>query len=169
LILSAFPDIFSGRSLMAESTPLRDHALPEARTHEKAQPLGGAGRKIKLAFVRTAFWSYERGTWQYDLIVLAILAFIFLTPRAWFQDRPTLQLTDLRHIQGVVEVSQGKEGRSYLLDARLVESLAPQKAEDAIREILRARIQKPFTIKSLDTIRDRNNVVLGYTVVVVVQ
>ena len=80
-----------------------------------------------------------------------------------------MQLTDLRHIQGVVEVSQGKEGRSYLLDARLVESLAPQKAEDAIREILRARIQKPFTIKSLDTIRDRNNVVLGYTVVIVVR
>jgi len=154
---------------MAESTPLRDHALPANPAHEGEKSLGGTGEKLKLALVRTVFWSYERGTWQYDLIVLAILAFIFLTPRAWFRDRPTLQLTDLRHVQGVVEVSQGKEGRSYLLDARLVESLAPQKAEDAIREILRARIQKPFTIKSLDTIRDRNNVVLGYTVVIVVR
>jgi hypothetical protein len=169
LILSAFPDIFSGWNLMADSTHLRDHTLPETRAHEKARPLGGAWKKIKLAFVRTAFWSYERGTWQYDLIVLAILAFIFLTPRAWFQDRPTLQLTDLRHVQGVVEVSRGKEGHSYLLDARLVESLAPQKPEDAIREILRARILKPFAIKSLDTIRDRNNVVLGYTVVIAAQ
>ena len=51
----------------------------------------------------------------------------------------------------------------------MVESLAPQKPEDAIREILRARILKPFTIKSLNTIRDRNNVVLGYTVVILVQ
>jgi hypothetical protein len=153
---------------MAESTPLRDHALPETRDHEGAKSLGGVWEKIKLAFVRTVFWSYERGTWQYDLIVLAILAFIFLTPRAWFRDRPTLQLTDLRHSQGVVEVSQGKDGHSYLVDARLVESFAPQAPEEAIREILRARILKPFTIKSVDTIRDRNNVVLGYTVVVVV-
>jgi hypothetical protein len=154
---------------MAESTQFRNHALPEARAHGEAPPLGGTRKKLKQALVRTAFWSYDRGTWQYDLIVLAILAFIFLTPRAWFQDRPTLQLTDLRHVQGVVEVSRGKEGQTYLLDARLVDSLAPQKPENAIREILRARILKPFTIKSLDTIRDQNNVVLGYTVVVVVQ
>ena len=26
------------------------------------------------------FWTYPRGCWQYDLICLAILAFIFLTP-----------------------------------------------------------------------------------------
>jgi hypothetical protein len=154
---------------MPDSTPLRDHALPATGAQEGTQSLGGVGEKIKLAFLRTVFWSYDRGTWQYDLIVLAILAFIFLTPRAWFRDRPTLQLTDLRHSQGVVEVSQNKDGRSYLIDARLVESLAPQKPEDAVREILRVRILKPFTIKSFNTIRDRNNVVLGYTVVILVQ
>jgi len=116
--------------------------------------------------VRTILWAYERGTWQYDLMVIAILAFIFLTPRAWFQDRPTLQLTHLRHDQGFVEVGRGKAGWSYLIDARLVDSLAPQKPEDAIHEILRRRLQKPFAVKSTDVIRDRNNVVLGYTVVV---
>jgi hypothetical protein len=154
---------------MPNSTPLRDHALPATAAQEGTPSLGGAGEKIKLALLRTVFWSYDRGTWQYDLIVLGILAFVFLTPRTWFRDRPTLQLTDLRHSQGVVEVSQNKDGHSYLIDARLVESLAPQKPEDAIREILRVRILKPFTIKSLNTIRDRNNVVLGYTVVILVQ
>jgi len=34
------------------------------------------------------FWSYRRGSWQYDLICVAILAFIFGTPRAFFNDRP---------------------------------------------------------------------------------
>lgn len=29
-------------------------------------------------------WSYERGTWQYDVLCLLIIAFIFLTPKAWF-------------------------------------------------------------------------------------
>lgn len=33
---------------------------------------------------KVLFWRYERGTWQYDVIVAVILAFIFLTPPALF-------------------------------------------------------------------------------------
>lgn len=33
-------------------------------------------------------WDYHRGTWQYDVIVALILAFIFLTPRDTFHDQP---------------------------------------------------------------------------------
>lgn len=29
-------------------------------------------------------WSYERGSWQYDVLCILILAFIFLTPSDWF-------------------------------------------------------------------------------------
>lgn len=32
------------------------------------------------------FWTYERATWQYDLMVIAILAFIWLTPPSWLGD-----------------------------------------------------------------------------------
>jgi hypothetical protein len=32
------------------------------------------------------FWTYERATWQYDLMVVAILAFIWLTPPGWLND-----------------------------------------------------------------------------------
>jgi len=32
-------------------------------------------------------WNYERGSWQYDIFCLMIIAFIFLTPRAWFDKR----------------------------------------------------------------------------------
>ena len=32
------------------------------------------------------FWTYERATWQYDLMVVAILAFVWLTPPAWLGD-----------------------------------------------------------------------------------
>ena len=34
----------------------------------------------------TFFWTYERATWQYDLMVIAILAFVWLTPPAWLND-----------------------------------------------------------------------------------
>jgi hypothetical protein len=30
------------------------------------------------------FWSYGRTSWQYDVLSALILAFIFLTPPAWF-------------------------------------------------------------------------------------
>ncbi|MDQ3821081.1 MAG: hypothetical protein M3362_25830 [Acidobacteriota bacterium] len=33
---------------------------------------------------RLFFWGYARNTWQYDVLCAAILAFIFLTPRSWF-------------------------------------------------------------------------------------
>lgn len=29
-------------------------------------------------------WNHERGTWQYDVFCLLIIAFIFLTPKTWF-------------------------------------------------------------------------------------
>ena len=150
---------------MAEITPLRDQPLAEnpPAVVSFGSPWAKLGRGIGHVF----FWAYERGTWQYDLIVIAILAFIFLTPRSWFSDRPTLQMTDLRHAQGIVEVSHGEGGRTYLVDARLVDSLAPQKPEEAVRSIVSARVQRPFTVQSVDPVRDRNNVVLGYTVVVV--
>lgn len=31
-------------------------------------------------------WNYNRTTWQYDLLCLLILAFIFLTPKSWFDN-----------------------------------------------------------------------------------
>lgn len=35
---------------------------------------------------RFILWDFPRASWQYDLMVGLILAFIFLTPRAWFHD-----------------------------------------------------------------------------------
>ncbi len=32
------------------------------------------------------FWTYDRATWQYDLMVIAILAFVWITPPGWFGD-----------------------------------------------------------------------------------
>jgi hypothetical protein len=30
------------------------------------------------------FWNYARNTWQWDLLCVVILVFIFLTPKSWF-------------------------------------------------------------------------------------
>ena len=39
---------------------------------------------------RFVFWDYSRGSRQYDVMVVIILAFVFLTPRAWFRDQPRI-------------------------------------------------------------------------------
>jgi hypothetical protein len=42
--------------------------------------------KIILATLKkTLFWSYDRGSWQYDVMCVVILAFIFLAPNRIFQ------------------------------------------------------------------------------------
>jgi hypothetical protein len=32
------------------------------------------------------FWNYARNTWQWDLLCVVILIFIFLTPKSWFEN-----------------------------------------------------------------------------------
>jgi len=151
---------------MAQSTEICNSTLPPTQA---GAPGGGPKKiwgKIKTGILRTFFWAYERGTWQYDLMVLAILAFVFLSPRNWFNDRPTLELTDLRHQHGFVEMGHGKQGWRYLVDARLVESFEATKPEDAIQVILSRQLHQPFTVISIVPITDKNKVVLGYTVLV---
>ncbi len=46
-------------------------------------------RQLALPLVvlwNALFWTYDRATWQYDLMVIAILAFVWLTPPAWLGD-----------------------------------------------------------------------------------
>jgi hypothetical protein len=150
---------------MAQTIGIRESAPPNVEAQQHVSTLRKVGSRIKLVVTRSIFWAYERGSWQYDVICIAILAFILLSPRSWFNDRPTLQLTDLRHQQGIVEMGRVNRDVRYLLDARLVDTV-DQKPEDAIPIILKQHLQKAFTVKSIDAVRDRHQVVLGYTVVV---
>ncbi len=151
---------------MAQSTEVRDTTLSHDEPRTGTSLAESVWHRVRLTISRSIFWSYERGCWQYDLIVIAILAFIFLTPRSWFEDRPTLQMTDLRHNQGIVEMGRSVEGWRFLLDSRLVDSLSPGNPDAAIQQILQRRLHRPFTIKSIVAVRDRSQVILGYTVVV---
>ena len=36
---------------------------------------------------KIAFWNYSRTSWQWDVLCVLILAFIFLTPKSWFETR----------------------------------------------------------------------------------
>jgi hypothetical protein len=66
--------------------------------------------------VRTIFWSYERGSWPYDVLVAVILAFVLLTPRGWFHDRPQEGTGSTSSIQLVAQDPDART-RTYRLSA----------------------------------------------------
>ena len=46
----------------------------------KLEDVRGLTTTLKKIF----FWNYARNTWQWDLLCVVILIFIFLTPKSWF-------------------------------------------------------------------------------------
>jgi len=41
-------------------------------------------RGLLTTLKKIFFWNYARNTWQWDLLCVVILIFIFLTPKGWF-------------------------------------------------------------------------------------
>jgi CDP-diacylglycerol--glycerol-3-phosphate 3-phosphatidyltransferase len=51
-----------------------------------AKPIPTGSNPLTVAFSRAFFWRDERATLPYDLWVIAILAFVWLTPPDWLRD-----------------------------------------------------------------------------------
>ena len=60
---------------------------------------------------KIVFWNYSRTSWQWDVLCVLILAFIFLTPKSWFVSSPeiktaTVWASELVGGQGDTEIEQ---------------------------------------------------------------
>src|SRR5262245_42764132 len=73
-------------------------------------------RSIWKFIVRTMFWSYERGSWPYDVLVAVILVFVLLAPRAWLHDRPQEMQASTSNVQ-LVDQDPVSRTRTYRLAA----------------------------------------------------
>lgn len=47
------------------------------------------------------FWTYGRTTWQYDVLCALILAFIFLTPKSWFDTSERMRCGEHQKVSAV--------------------------------------------------------------------
>lgn len=124
----------------------------------------GVGR----ALARTFFWSYERGTWQYDIAVILILVFVFLS-RGFVNDQPQVGMpAGPEHVQLVDDSEQGHR-QVYRVDARV---LAPPEQTPALQNELHTALQKAlpvlrngrFSITKIDPVRDEQGTVSAYEV-----
>jgi hypothetical protein len=116
---------------------------------------------------RTFFWSYERGTWQYDVAVILIVLFVLATPTRWFHDQPQVGLP-LNSTQ-VELLSKSGETEIYRVDSRV---LAPPERTPALQNDLHNALQKAspalndgrFSIGRIEPIRDEKGNVVAYEV-----
>ena len=75
--------------------------------------------RLWQGIVSTVFWSYERGSWPYDILVVAILVFVLATPRSWFRDEPRQSLIASSSVH-LVSADEGNRTRTYRLDAEIL-------------------------------------------------
>jgi hypothetical protein len=73
-------------------------------------------RTLWRAIVRTIFWSYERGSWPYDLAVILIVIFVLVTPTRWFHDQPQATTAFGSKVQ-LESQNPASQTHTYRLDA----------------------------------------------------
>lgn len=92
-------------------------------------------RTLWRGIVRTVFWSYDRGTWPYDVMVVVIVLFVLLTPRGWFHDQPPAMGVDANTVQ-IVSQDPSAGTRIYRIDANMLP--ADKRASKPTPELERA-------------------------------
>lgn len=117
-------------------------------------------------FSKTLFWSYERGTWQYDVAVVLILVFVLLTPRNWFRDKPE---AGAPAAPGQVRlISKDGNRLTYRVEARILApptKLALQNdLHNALQEALPELHNGNFWIAKIEPLRDEQGAVNAYQV-----
>jgi|SRR5579883_44247 hypothetical protein len=124
--------------------------------------MAGIGQALNKMF----FWSYERGSWQYDVAVALIVAFVF-TPKSWFHDQPQVGLPVNPAL--VERIEKSGETEIYKVDSRV---LAPPERTPSLQNALHNVLQKAgpglsdgrFAIGKIEALRDEQGNVIAYQV-----
>ena len=110
--------------------------------------------KVVSGLKRFILWDYPRACWQYDVMVGLILAFIFLTPRAWFRDQPR---------SSSIVMLQAHEGTQVLWIApELLAAVPESERAAAAAGLLRQRVGKNLALVRLEPIFDSESEITGY-------
>jgi hypothetical protein len=127
--------------------------------------MASAGQILSRIF----FWSYERGSWQYDLAVVAIVVFVLFTPKLWLRDQPETSLPP--QAQQIELLSTAGAETAYRVDARV---LTPPEQMPQLQSELHRALQKNlpdlqngrFEILNVEAQRDEHGAVIAYRVAV---
>lgn len=107
---------------------------------------------------RFVLWDYPRASWQYDVMVAIILAFIFLTPREWFRDQTRIPRASS------IAMLPGEHGSNmYWIDPELLSGIPDNQRMEKLAAILKARTGKNQAVLRVQPIYDDSeNELKGY-------
>ena|SRR5579859_213499 len=100
---------------------------------------------------RFVLWDFARATWQYDVMVAIILAFIFATPREWFRDQQRIP-----RASNIAMLPAEHGSNMYWIDPELLTGIPENQRISKLAEILRVRTGKPQSILRVQPIYDDN-------------
>lgn len=107
------------------------------------------------AIKRVIFWDFPRASWQYDVIVVAILAFIFLTPREFFRDQPKAQ--------SIVLVQTDTPGvEVFYLEPKLLLGITESERFQQVSHMLERRDGKKLQLYKLTPMQDEEKEITGF-------
>jgi hypothetical protein len=129
-------------------------------------------RTIWRIFVRTVFWSFERGTWPYDVAVAVIVIFVLLSPRSWFHDEPPLGPPTAAALVELRDANVSGGTRTYRVSAKLMpsprkkvpESELEHELHEAVRQNVETLQKSRFEIVRIEPIRGDDGAIAYYDV-----
>jgi hypothetical protein len=83
---------------------------------------------------RFILWDYPRASWQYDVMVGIILAFIFLTPREWFRDQPRIPTAS-----SIAPLPTDKGSSAFFVSSELLSGVREDQRAGKLTQVLRVR------------------------------
>jgi hypothetical protein len=108
------------------------------------------------------FWTYERGSFHYDVMVTVILLFIFVAPRFIdFKDQPAEHMS---HPTGIVFSTEGNK-LLYRVDASIVDAQDDSMVRANLRRVIEP-ISGKVTILDVKPVRDSSGHIVEYSATV---
>jgi hypothetical protein len=105
------------------------------------------------------FWTYERGSFHYDVMVTLILLFIFIAPRYInFKDQPSEKLS---HQIGIVVTPNGSQGLIYQVDSSAVDAQDEHMVRTNFVRLIRP-ISGSVSIDRVEPVRDEAGHIVAY-------
>jgi hypothetical protein len=78
----------------------------------------GEKRPLINIFKKVVFWTYPRTSWQWDVLCVLILVFIFLTPKSWFANTPLGKNETEKKVVLITDVT-GMQGDTAAIERRI--------------------------------------------------
>ena len=105
---------------------------------------------------RFLLWTFERGSIQYDVICVVILAFIFITPPSVFNDRPDFMRVPSDQ---AIRLTRDDDGHPVWI--------VKLKTEQAAVDTLKASLGEAVTISRTEPVYDATGALVAYSIWVV--